>query len=232
MTNLAIPSASSYAAATSTTANSGAAQASSSGSGSSATLSQADFLQLLTAQLQYHTPTSPADPTQLASEFAQISTVDGIDNLNTKVGDIQSGTVASQMGQAASLVGKQVAISGDTLTTNASGAAEGAFNLAGNASDVSVSVMNAGGQVVGTMDLGAMSAGQQSFNWTGGTANAQYTYQVSATSSSGAISAVPYSVYTVEGVNVSGTSPTLNVAGYATPLPISDVQTVLGGSSS
>ena len=235
MTNLAIPSATSYAAATSTTANSGASKlsASGSGSGSSSTLTQADFLQLLTAQLQYQTPTSPADPTQLASEFAQISTVDGIDNLNTKVGAIQSGTVASQMGQAASLVGKQVGIDGNTLTANASGAAEGAFDLAGSASDVTVSIMNSGGQVVGTQDLGALSAGQQTFNWTGGTANGQYTYQVNATDTSGnALSVTPYSVYTVDGVNVSGTSPTLNVAGYAEAMPMSDVQTILGSTSS
>jgi flagellar basal-body rod modification protein FlgD len=196
-------------------------------------MTQANFLQLLTAQLQYQTPTSPADPTQLASEFAAISTVNGIDSLNTKVAGIQSAGVASQMGQAASLVGKQVGVYGNTLTANASGAAEGAFDLAGSASDVTVSVMNSAGQVVGTKDLGAMSAGQQSFNWTGGTANTQYTYQVSATSTSGsAIPAGTYSVFTVDGVNVSGTSPTLNVAGYASPLPISDVQTILGGTSS
>ncbi len=137
------------------------------------------------------------------------------------------------MGQAASLVGKQVGIDGNTLTANASGTAEGAFDLAGSASDVTVSIMNAGGQVVGTQDLGALSAGQQTFNWTGGTANGQYTYQVNATASSGAaISVAPYSVYTVDGVNVSGTSPTLNVAGYAEAMPMSDVQTILGSTSS
>ena len=67
------------------------------------------------------------------------------------------------------------------------------------------------------MNLGAMSAGQQTFNWTGGSANAQYTYEIDATNGSGAaVSSTPYSVYTVEGVNVSGSSPSLNVAGYST----------------
>jgi flagellar basal-body rod modification protein FlgD len=41
----------------------------------------------------------------------------------------------------------------------------------------------------------------------------------------------PYSVYTVEGVNVSGTSPTLNVEGSSTPIPVSSIQTVLGGTT-
>jgi flagellar basal-body rod modification protein FlgD len=232
MTNLAIPSVTSNATAASTTASTGTSQSSSAGSGSAANLTQSDFLQLLTAQLQYQTPTSPADPTALAGEFAQISTVDGIDSLNTKLGDLASSTTASQMGQAASLVGKQVAMYGDTLTANGKGSAEGAFNLSGAANNVTVSVTNTAGTVVGTMDLGAMSAGQQTFNWTGGTANTQYNYEIDATNSSGAaVSATPYSVYTVDSVNVSGTTPTLNVAGYSSAMPISDVQTVLGGSS-
>jgi flagellar basal-body rod modification protein FlgD len=221
MTNLAIPSSSPPPA------SSGAG----SSSGSATTLTQSDFLQLLTAQLKYQTPTSPADPTQLASEFAEISTVNGIDKLNTQVGDIAAGTMAGQMAEAASLVGKQVAVSGDTLTPNSSGTAQGAFDLAGAAQDVSVSIINPSGAVADTVDLGALSAGQQSFSWAKGTAGTQYTYQVNATSSSGdPVTANTYSVYTVEGVNLSGTTPTLNVEGFANPLFVSSVQTVLGAS--
>jgi flagellar basal-body rod modification protein FlgD len=222
MTNLAIPSSTSPTPASSST---------SSGSGSADTLTQADFLKLLTAQLQFQTPTSPADPTQLASEFAQISTVDGINQLNTQVGGIESGAVAGQIAQAASLVGKQVAVSGDTLTPNASGSAEGAFDLAGPAQDVSVSIMNPSGTVADTIDLGPLQAGQQTFNWTKGTPGTEFTYQVNATSSSGAaVASNTFSVFTVEGVNLSSTTPTLNVQGFADPLSVSSVQTVLGAS--
>ena len=229
MTSVALPSASSAATAASTTASNGTTQTSSGGSGSAANLTESDFLQLLTAQLQYQTPTSPADPTALAGEFAQISTVDGIDSLNTKVADIEAGTTTSQIGQAAALVGKQVAVSGDGLIANANGSAEGAFSLSGAANNVTVSVLNSAGQDVGTVKLGALSAGQQSFTWTGGSANAQYTYEVDATNSSGAtVPATPYTVYTVEGVNVSGSAPTLNVQGSDTPLAVSSVETVLG----
>jgi flagellar basal-body rod modification protein FlgD len=216
--------------AASTTASNGASQNSSGGSGSAADLTQSDFLQLLTAQLQYQTPTSPADPTALAGEFAQISTVDGIDSLNTKVADIGAASTTSQIGAAASLVGKQVAVAGDNLIANANGSAEGAFSLSGAANNVTVTVMNSAGKDVGSMKLGALPAGQQTFNWTGGSANAQYTYAINATNSSGsAVSTTPFSVFTVEGVNVSGSSPSLNVQGFDEPLPMSLVETVLGG---
>jgi flagellar basal-body rod modification protein FlgD len=233
MTSLAIPSANSFVSAASTTATTGTAQNASSGSGSAANLSQSDFLQLLTAQLQYQTPTNPADPTQLAGEFAEISTVNGIDSLNTQVAAMSASTTTSQLGLATSLVGKQVAMSGDGLITNAAGSAEGAFNLSGAANNVTVTVMNAAGTDVGTVKLGALSPGQQTFDYTGGSANTQYTYSIDATNSSGAtVSTTPYTVFTVEGVNVSGSAPSLNVQGIDTPMPMSLVQTVLGGTSS
>lgn len=236
MTTLAIPSSTSgaaAAAAASTTAYSGAATSATSGSGSASTMSQSDFLKLLTAQLKFQTPNNPADPTQLASEFAEISTVNGINQLNTQVSSLGASAGAAEMAQASALVGKQVAVSGDTISADANGTATGAFSLAGAAQDAKVTILAPNGSSAGTVDLGALQAGQQSFNWNGGVAGTQYTYQVNAVSASGqAVAATPYSVYTVQGVNLSGTSPTLNVAGQSTPLPVSSVQTILGGTSS
>jgi flagellar basal-body rod modification protein FlgD len=225
MTSLAVQnSISAVSAAASSTASTAS-------SGSANAITQGDFLKLLTAQLQYQTPTNPADPTQLASEFAAISTVDGITQLNSQLSTIQTSTAASQIGQAASLVGKQVAVSGDVLTPDANGAATGAFNLAASTQNTEVTILAPNGAVAGTENLGALPAGQQSFTWSGGTAGTSYTYQVTAANATGAaVSVTPYSVYTVQGVNVSGSTPTLNVQGSATPLAVSSVQTVLGAA--
>jgi len=231
MTNLAITNGAAAVAANAVAASTTAATGSttSGGSGSAQSLTQSDFLQLLTAQLQYQTPNNPADPTQLAEEFASISTVDGINQINSELTNMQSSTAASQIGQAASLVGKQVAVSGDTLTTGAAGSGQGAFTLPGSASTVNVAVFAANGSLAATLNLGALPAGQSSFTYTGGAANTAYSYQVSATNKAGAaVPATPYTVYTVQGVNLAGTSPTLDVAGQATTLPVSSVQTVLG----
>jgi flagellar basal-body rod modification protein FlgD len=218
------------AVAASTTGQTSQASAGAS-AGSAGSMTQADFLQLLTAQLKYQTPTSPADPTQLASEFAAISTVNGISQLNTSVSAIQSGGAAAQIAQAAALVGKQVAAAGNTLSANANGTATGAFSLSGPAQDVQVQILNPGGGTAGTLDLGALGAGQQSFTWSGGTQGTGYTYQVNAISAAGgAVGVTPYSVFDVVGVNVAGSTPTLNVTGSATALPVASVTTVLGVS--
>ena len=218
---------SNISAAASTTAFKSASTASSATSASA--LTQQDFLQLLTAQLKYQTPSSPADPTQLASEFAAISTVNGITQLNNQVTNIQASTAAAQMAQASSLVGKQVAVSGNIISANSSGVALGAFNLNAASQTTNVTILSSTGTVAGTVNLGALPAGQKNFSWANGLAGNQYTYQINATDATGApVQATPYSVYTVSGVNVTGTYPTLNVQGSATPLPISSVQTVLG----
>ncbi len=215
--------------AASVAASSTAGASSSSGA---ANLTQSDFLQLLTAQLKYQSPSSPADPTQMAEEFASISTVDGINQLNTELSSIATGSGAAQMAQASSLVGRQVAVSGNSLIPSATGKAEGAFSLPDATASTNVTILNPNGSVAGTLNLGALSAGQQSFNWSGGTAGTTYSYEISATDASGnAVNATPYTVYDVQGVNLSSSSPTLNVAGSATALPVSSVQTVLGASS-
>jgi flagellar basal-body rod modification protein FlgD len=235
MTNLAVPdSASSVAAAASTTASTGpTTSGTTSSAGSAAALTQSDFIQLLTAQLKYQSPTNPADPTELASEFAEISTVDGINQLNTTVSGIKSGDAASQLAQASSLVGKQVTVSGNSLIPNNSGVATGAFSLASAAQSATVTILSPNGTVADTKQLGPLAAGENSFTWADGTAGTPYTFQVTANSGSGAgVSVTPYTVYTVDGVNVSGGTQTFSVQGASTAVPVSSIQSVLGGTAS
>lgn len=212
--------------AASTTASNAAA------SGSASSLTQEDFLQLLTAQLKYQSPTSPANSTQLAQEFASISTVDGINQINDKLSALSTANSASQMAQASNLVGRDVAVSGNSLLANAKGEATGVFDLSNAAANTTVTILNSNGSIADTLNLGARSAGQQSFTWQGAKPDKTYSYQVSASDTSGnEVNAALYTVYNVQGVNLTGTSPTLNISGLSTALPASDVQMILGASS-
>lgn len=201
-------------------------------SGSASNLTQEDFLQLLTAQLKYQSPTSPANATQLAQEFASISTVDGINQINDKLSALGKANSASQMAQASDLVGRKVAVSGNHLLANAKGTATAVFDLAGSTASTTVTILNSNGSIADTLKLGSRSAGQQDFTWRNAIPGQTYSYQVSATDASGnEVNAALYTVYNVQGVNISGSSPTLNISGLSTPLPASDVQMILGASS-
>lgn len=194
---------------------------------SGSTLTEANFLTLLTTQLENQDPLNPQSPSDFAAELAQFSTASGVQTLNTTLG-------AGSGVQATNLVGKNVAVSGNALLLR-NGSAQGAFNLSAAASDVKVTITNASGSVVDVVDLGALGAGNQNFTWngqslTGATASAgTYSYSVKATSASSAntATATPYSVVPVTSVVMGGTSgPMLDLGGGLAPVALSAVQEV------
>jgi flagellar basal-body rod modification protein FlgD len=200
---------------------------SSASAATSGTLTESDFLTLLTTQLENQYPLNPQSPSDFAAELAQFSTASGVQTLNTTLG-------AGSGVQAANLVGKNVAVSGNALLLS-NGSAQGAFNLSAAASDVKVTVTNASGSVVDVVDLGAMGAGNQSFTWNGqsltGAAQTSgtYSYTVNATSASSAntVTATSYSVVPVTSVVMGGTNgPTLDLGGGLSPVALSSVQEV------
>lgn len=221
-------------ALTSATANvQPAASSASAGTASGTSTSQLNslnaqsFLQLLTAQLQHQDPTNPVNEQQMAAEFAQFSTATGINTLNGTVSKMAGNQNASAIAKASALIGKQVATSGNALVTDSGGVAAGAFNLPSAANGVKVSVMNASGKIVDTMNLGSLSAGPHKFSWTNGSPNQAYTYAVAGQSVSGAnVTGTTSSLYTVAGVDASGGNLQLELADNPNPLSLSDVQQV------
>jgi flagellar basal-body rod modification protein FlgD len=196
--------------------------------GTASTLTQNDFLTLLTTQLEHQDPLNPQSPSDFAAELAQFSTASGVQNLNTSFGT-NSGV------QAIGLVGKSVAVSGNQLVLGANGGSKGAFSLSAPAKDVSLTVANAAGSVVATVDLGAMGAGNQNFAWNGQGANGTalpagtYSYAINATpaSGTGAVSVTPYAVVPVTSVVLGGQSgPMLDLGGGLSPVALSAVQEV------
>jgi flagellar basal-body rod modification protein FlgD len=124
------------------------------------------FLKLLVAQMQNQDPLNPMDNAQVTSQLAQISTVDGISQLNTTVQGLNQQFVQMQALQGATLVGHDVILPGNLLSTNSAGVVQGGFSLTAAADSAQVQVLGAGGQVIDTIDLGAQASGQHSFNWT------------------------------------------------------------------
>ncbi|MEX1663288.1 flagellar hook capping FlgD N-terminal domain-containing protein [uncultured Thioclava sp.] len=194
-------------------------------------LTQADFIKLLTAQMQNQDPTSPTKPQDLANEFAQLSTVSGINALNAKVDSLGAIAGAAELGQASNLIGKTVAVAGgSSAVANADGTVTGGFSLSGPASTVKVQITDpASGKVMHTLTLHDLPAGLSNFSWTGGSAGYAYAYDVAATSGSSEVAATTYHNATVRTVNLSGGAPTLSLAGATQPVDLSQIVSVLGG---
>ena len=122
------------------------------------------FMKLLVAQLNNQDPMNPMDNAQMTSQIAQINTVTGIQQVNDTLKSMAEQFTSLQVLQGASLVGHDVLVEGTTLTRNA-GVAKGAVELAGTADNVKIEILTPGGQIIDTINLGALEAGRHSFEW-------------------------------------------------------------------
>jgi flagellar basal-body rod modification protein FlgD len=123
------------------------------------------FLKLLVAQLNNQDPMNPMDNAQMTSQMAQINTVTGIQQVNDTLKSMADQFNAMQVLQGSTMVGHDVLIEGNTLSSNAQGVASGAIDLSARAESVKVDILSPGGQLIDTLNLGALEAGRHSFDW-------------------------------------------------------------------
>ncbi|MFI4939100.1 MAG: flagellar hook assembly protein FlgD [Burkholderiales bacterium] len=185
---------------------------------SSADAAQNKFMKLLITQMQHQDPMNPMDNAQITSQLAQLSTVTGIDKLNTTLQSLAGSYQASQSLQATAMIGKSVLVPGNNMTL-ANGSAPFGVNVTTAAGDVTVNVQNAAGQTVAKMDLGAQPVGSVPLAWDGTTSTGaaapagQYTFTVNATSggqNTGGATGLSYGA--VQSVSTGSAGVMLNVA--------------------
>ncbi|MBE1159545.1 flagellar hook assembly protein FlgD [Dyella acidiphila] len=175
-------------------------------------MTQSDFLQLLSTQLQNQDPTQPMDNSQMAAELAQFATLSTTQDIDTNIqslsSNLSSGMQTSQVLSASNLVGKQVLVPSSTLAYSGS-AVGGAVNVS-TAGDVVVTIKDSNGNTVNTIDLGNQQAGLAQFSWNGtdssGNTVANGTYSISANNGGTSTALDTYASGAVTGVGYGGSS--------------------------
>jgi flagellar basal-body rod modification protein FlgD len=196
--------------------NSASSSSLTAGSAADVKATKDNFLKLLVTQMKYQDPMNPMDSAQMTSQIAQLNTVEGINQLNATVSNLQASLMASQSMQSASLIGKTILADGNSISL-LNGSANLSMRLEGAAESVIVDVINSSGRIIKTTDLGANAAGIQSFTWDGstnegGTApNGQYTFQVNAKKLNQTVAVTPLIQATVSGVEVTSAGPQLSL---------------------
>lgn len=176
------------------------------------------FLSMLVAQMRNQDPLNPLDNAQVTSQMAQLSTVEGIENMNRTLKALADSLGVDQLAQAASLIGHDVLVAGNTVSL-AEGTATFGLKLDSPADTVSISIFDMSGQLVSTVNTGALPAGEQLFEWDGisdtGVAMPAGNYRFEATAGSGkdAISLETLSSGLVQGVSRGDDGIELNVQG-------------------
>ncbi|MET0339910.1 MAG: FlgD immunoglobulin-like domain containing protein [Polyangiales bacterium] len=126
-----------------------------------------DFMKLLFAQLQNQDPQSPVDTKELVTQLSQLTSVEKLTTMTTKIDELAQATNGMAANQSASLIGKKVEGKNDTAHLDATGGTTTAVNFRQNADKVTVSVLNDAGRVVRTMDLPPQKTGAVNIEWDG-----------------------------------------------------------------
>ncbi|MFI5446002.1 flagellar hook assembly protein FlgD [Polaromonas sp. UC242_47] len=135
--------------------------------GTSGAESEQRFLKLLVTQLNNQDPLNPLDNAQLTSQLAQMSTVSGIEKLNSAFQSLLAQSGTNQVLQSAALVGRTVLVPGKDLTLDQGKEVSFAVETAYPAESVKVTITNAAGETVRTFDMGGLSTGLKTMSWDG-----------------------------------------------------------------
>ncbi|CAM3729625.1 flagellar hook assembly protein FlgD [Xenorhabdus thuongxuanensis] len=139
-----------------------------------------NFLNILVAQLKNQDPTNPMQNSELTSQIAQISTVEGIEKLNKTLGSIVGQMDSNHAMQTVALIGRGVMVPGNEILVGSNGeknidAAPLGYELNRPADIVKVTIRDKNGAVVREMECNKLdpnsseylSAGLHSFRWDG-----------------------------------------------------------------
>jgi flagellar basal-body rod modification protein FlgD len=129
-------------------------------------LGQAQFMQLMIAQLKNQDPTKPMDPSEYLGQLAQFGTVSGIQDMQGSLTALADSLRSSQLLGGTNLVGHAVLSTAETAWVGETGTLTGAIEMPEGASAASLVVTDASGQLVRKMQL-SPDEGLGEFDWDG-----------------------------------------------------------------
>jgi len=144
------------------------------------------FLKLLLTQLQYQDPLNPMDGVEFTGQLAEFTSLEQLYNINSNFSGMNTMLTAQYNFGTINLVGKEVKAQGDMLSVADGASTKGIVGLEADAAKVNVAIYNSEGILVRTLELGAMSAGANPFEWDakdykGNTMkDGNYTFEVTA----------------------------------------------------
>ena len=200
-------------------------------SADSAAGAQDRFMTLLVTQMKNQDPLNPMDNAQVTSQLAQLSTVSGIDKMNTTLESLINSVKGTQTSEATGMIGHGVFAAGSGIDL-AGGKGQFGVELDSKADAVKVTIKDGSGTVVRTLDVGTADAGIKQLQWDGKTesgaapVDGHYPFEVTATNGGEKVTATTLGYGTVSSITNGSGGVKLNVTGLGA-ISQSDVQQIL-----
>lgn len=189
-----------------------------------------EFLKLLIAQLQNQDPLEPQDNTAFVAELAQFSNLEQTMGINERLDLLALQQQGLANSQVTSLVGRQATVKGSIVSIDGSGiGAQVSFSLDAAATKTTVRILDQGGNVVRSLEMGDRDKGLVTLNWDGrdhaGNVMPKGAYVVSVVAENdvgGAVGVSQESTGVVESVSFDQGYPVLRLDN-GVAVPVSDL---------
>ena len=191
---------------------------------------QTQFMTLLVAQMRNQDPLNPMDNNQMTSQIAMLNMVSGIDNLNKTLNNMSTSQQLGDSLKATDLIGHNVLVPSSKVVLN-NGNADFSVDLASDAQNVNVMLLDKYGVLVKSFDIGSQTAGIHNLNWNGLSDNGtqlvdgSYSIKVDAQKNGQSVDATTLSADTVNNLGLSGGLATLQLSKLGN-VGLSDIRAV------
>lgn len=146
-------------------------------------LGQAQFMQLMIAQLRNQDPTKPMDPSEFLGQLAQFGTVSGIQSMQGSLTTLSDALRSSQVLGGTSLVGHYVLADASEAVLGEAGEVAGTTRIPEGTTAASIVITDSSGQLIRRMPISSQQ-GEAEFLWDGttdlGTRAPAGSYRISA----------------------------------------------------
>jgi flagellar basal-body rod modification protein FlgD len=175
------------------------------------TLDKDDFLRIMISEMKHQDPTKPMDADKMASQMAQLTSVEQLKNMGTAIEKLADKNQASDRLAMSGMIGKTVTVDKGRFTHQKGTLSAVNFELPQDAEKITLKFLDERGEEVASRELEPMKAGPNVYNWDGinassiPTASGSYLVRVDAETKEGAkIQVNPISQETVIGVSFEG----------------------------
>ena len=136
-------------------------------SSNSKELGQAEFLELMIAQIQNQDPFEPVENSAFVGQLAQFSTVTGISEISQSVGALSDALLANQAIQASTMIGRSVLVESSRGALNNGGTMRGSVDMPIDAAAATVRISDQAGQLVREFEVTGPPGSLVDYTWNG-----------------------------------------------------------------
>ncbi len=130
-------------------------------------LDKDDFMRIMITEMKHQDPTKPMDSDRMATQMAQVTSVEQLKNVSNAIEKLSDKNSASDRLAMSAMIGKTVTVDKGRFTHQKGTLSPVNYDLPEDAQKIKVTIMNEKGEPIATRELEPAKAGTNVFNWDG-----------------------------------------------------------------